>query len=289
MGSRASVGTSADIKAGVRISRVHSGYFSNARNAELFCKIGIDPILTNLPKKITVFDFGGGEGFLTKRVKEHLASKGYDVNASVLDANAVYLKIAKSAGLQTILSSIQDSKVSSADLIIARAVIHYNSAERQQAVFNKIFESLKKGGYFVHQVSSGSKENCCLRSDILNIKSLGRAAARSEYNWLSEEDCLSMAKKAGFKENFVAGYALANSWSPREQWDRFNKKATDEAKSAGNRTLLDRIEWRKAAYLKEANRLVEEYAAKHGINGIKKTGEHAYRIEYTYPIFICRK
>ncbi len=221
---QASIGTSADMKAGVQISKVHGGYFSNEKNAEAFCKIGIDKILPNLPKKLILVDFGGGEGFLTKYVKNYLIARGYKVDASVLDANTQYLEIAKSVGLSIIQSSIQDSKIKNVDLGIARAVVHYNSKEKQQELFNKIFESLKEGGYFVHQLSSGSEENCKLRSDIVNIKSLGRAVAGFKYKWLSEKDCLSRMKKAGFKENFVVGYAPTNSWGPQEQWDRFNKK-----------------------------------------------------------------
>lgn len=288
---QASIGTSADMRAGVQISKVHGGYFSNEKNAEAFCKVGIDKIIKNLPKKLTLIDFGGGEGFLTNSVKKYLTLKGYDVDAAVLDANTQYLEIAKSAGLKTIQSSIQDSKIKGADLGIARALIHYNSAEKQQGIFNKIFESLKQGGYFVHQLSSGSKENCELRSNIVNIKSLGRAVAGFKYKWLSEEECLSMMKKAGFKENAVVGYASPNSWGPQEQWDRFNKKATDEAKASGDKKLLEEIEKKKSIYLKEANSLIERYLAKYGNKDkdINKIDDNTYLIEYTYPILISRK
>lgn len=285
----ASIGTSADMRAGVQISKVHGGYFSNEKNAEAFCKVGIDKILKNLPKKLTLIDFGGGEGFLTNHVKKYLASKEYVVDAAVLDANIQYLEIAKSTGLKTIQSSIQDSKIQNADLIIARALIHYNSAEKQQEIFNKIFQSLKKGSYFVHQLSSGSKENCELRSNIVNIPSLGRAVNNFHYKWLSEKECLAMMKTAGFKENEVIGYAPANSWGPQEQWDRFNKKITDEAIASGNKILLKEIEQKKIIYLNEANDLIRVYLTKYKNKDIKKIDDRTYLIEYTYPIIISRK
>jgi hypothetical protein len=288
---QASVGTSADMAAGVKISQVYGGYFSDAKNAETFCEIGIKEILPNLPKKITLIDFGGGEGFLTKHVRDYLISKGYEVEASVLDANFQYIEIAKSEGLSVILSSIQDSNVKNTDLIIARAVIHYNPAEMQQSIFNKIFDALKNGGYFIHQLTSGSKENCKLRSDLVNIKSLHRAADDFKYKWISEKECIRMLKKAGFKENFVAGYAKANAWGPQEQWERFNKNRTDEAKLSGDKILLEKIEKEKEIYLTEANNLVKKYLAKYKNrdNDIKKIDEVTYLVEYPYPIIISRK
>lgn len=143
----ASVGTTADIKSGVQISKVHSGYFSNKKNAEAFCEVGIKPILSKLPKLIKIVDIGGGEGFLTNHVEKYLTKRGFQVNAYVLDANKYYLEKAKSHGLKTILSSIQNSNVKDADLIIARAFIHYNSKNNQQKLLDKIFSSLKIGGF----------------------------------------------------------------------------------------------------------------------------------------------
>jgi len=286
---RASVGTSADMAAGVKIGQVYGGYFSNENNAEIFCKIGIEPIIKNLPKKLTLVDFGGGEGFLAKHVREYLISKTYQVDASVLDANDQYLEIAKSFGLSTICSSIQDSNLKDVNLIIARAVIHYNPAEKQQIIFNKIFESLTKSGYFVHQLTSGSEENCKLRSDIVNIKSLCRAAGDFKYKWISEKECFRMLKKAGFKENLVAGYAPSNAWGPQEQWERFNKKRTDEAKASDNKLLLKKIEKEKNIYLNEANNLIIKYIAKYGDKDIKKIDDNNYLVEYPYPIIISRR
>jgi len=281
----ASVGTTADIKSGVQISKVHSGYFSSEKNAEAFCEVGIKPILSKLPKQIKLVDIGGGEGFLTKHVEKYLTKNGFQVDAYVLDANKYYLEKAKSCGLKTILSSIQNSNITDADLIIARAFIHYNSKNNQQKLMNKIFSSLKTGGFFVHQMSSGSKENCKIRSDIVNLKSLGRAVANQQYNWISENECLEMMNKAGFKENIVAGYAPNNSWSPQEQWERFNKKRFDEAKESHVKTLLKK----RITFLSQANNFIEKYITKYKNKDIKKLDESTYLIEYTYPILIGRK
>ncbi len=281
----ASAGTIADIESGVQISKVHGKYFSNRKNAEIFCKIGIKPITQKLPKRIKLVDMGGGEGFLTNYVKKYLVENGFKVDAYVLDANKYYLNKAKSHELKTILSSIQDSNIKDADLIIARVFIHYNSKKNQQKLMNKIFSSLKIGGFFVHQMSSGSKENCKLRSDLVNLRSLKRAAPNQQYNWLSENECLEIMKKSGFKNNIIAGYAPENSWSPQEVWDRFNKKRFDKTKENHIKNLLEK---NKTIFLSQANKLIEKYMSKYKNKNIK-IDESTYLIECAYPILIGRK
>ena len=283
-------GTRADIAAGVEISKVHGGYFSSKKNVEEFIRIGIEPIEKNLPKELVYLDYGGGEGILSEEVSNHLISKGHKVKAIVVDANPKYLEVAKGRGLFTELSNIQESKIKSANLITMRAVIHYNNQENQQGIFNKVFQTLTKGGYLVNQVSSGSKENCELRSAIVNIPSLGRAVSNEVYRWTSESDCIEMLKKAGFKENVLAGYAPKNDWSPEEQWDRFNKNKTEKARENKDEKELKDIKEKMEKYLKEANKLIESYTEKFSnsnLGVIKK--DETYTINYTYPIIISRK
>jgi len=287
----ASVGTTADIQSGVEISKVHRGYFSSKKNADAFCEIGIKPTLPDLPKQIKLIDLGSGEGFLTKTVENYLKSRGYAVDAYALDANARFLEKANSAGLKTIHSSIQDSNAENADLIIARAFIHYNSQAEQQKLFDKIFQSLKPGGYFVHQMSSGSKENCELRSNVVNLRSIGRAAANQKYHWLSEEACIKMMLNAGFQETVVSGYAPVNAWTLQEQWDRFNKKKIEEATETGDEFSLQKIESNRQKYLAAANRLIQNYLEKYKNKDqdVKKVAEDTYLIKYAYPILISKK
>ncbi len=284
---QASVGTTADIGSGVEISKVHGGYFSNLQNAEAFCEIGIAPILSKLPKKVKLFDFGGGEGFLTKVVQDFLTSHGHIVDSCVLDANAKYLKKAKELGFKTVLTSIQDSQVRDADLILARALIHYNSPEKQQPIFEKIYSSLKEGGFFVHQNSSGSVENCKLRSDIVNLPFLGRSASGKNYHWLSEEACIALMERAGFSTTSVVGYAPKNSWSPLEQWNRFNKKKAEEAQDSAT---LEQIERKKNLFLTKAEELIKNYLMKYNNKDadIEKKGTTSL-IWYQYPILLSEK
>lgn len=283
-------GTRADLVAGVDISKVHGGYFSSNKNIKEFINLGIKPIEKYLPKKVLHLDYGGGQGHLGKGVKDYLISKGFKVKTIVVDANSEFLKQSKEKGLRGELCNVQDSKLKDVDLITMRAVIHYNNPENQQGIFNKVFSSLKKGGFLVHQMSSGSKENCELRSAIVNISSLGRAVGKEHYRWISEEQCIDMLKKAGFSENNVFDYAPSNSWGPEEQWDRFNKKKTIQAKEINNFEELKLLESRRKNYLREANKLIENYLKKFSnsnLGVIKK--KDSFLINYTYPILVSRK
>jgi hypothetical protein len=91
----------------------------------------------------------------------------------------------------------------------------------------------------------------------------------------------------GFSETVQVGYAKANSWSPEEQWNRFNQSLTKRAREDNNLVGLTEIEKRKALYLSKANELIEEYATKYGKEylGIKQD----LNIEYSYPIIVSRK
>lgn len=280
------VGTQADTVAKVDISKVHGGYFSDPKNVEGFIEIGIKPLVSNLPKKIKYIDFGGGQGHLAYSVEHFLKENGKEVETIVVDANKDYISAAQEKGLITQLTNLEDVSFSEADLITMRAVLHYNVQEKQVLIIKNIFNSLKKDGYLVHQNSSGNKENCELRSVLVNIPELGRAGA-GNYHWISEEECLSLTKEIGFSETVQVGYARANSWNPEEQWDRFNQNITKKAQEDGNVFELKEIEKRKGIYLKKANKLIEEYAAKYGKEylGIQKD----LNIEYSYPIIVSRK
>ena len=155
-----------------------------------------------------------------------------------------------------------------------------------------IYNSLKKGGYLIHQNSSGNKENCELRSALVNIPELGRAGAGS-YHWVSEEEYLSLAEKAGFSKTVQVGYAQANSWGPEDQWDRFNSEMTRVALDKKDQEALFEIETRKKSYLEKANKLIKEYSDKYGkdylqIKEVSK-GKILIGIGYSYPIIVSRK
>ena len=285
-----SIGTNADTLAKVDISKVHGGYFADPKNIEKFIELGITPIIKDFPENINYVDFGGGQGHLTLLVKEFLESKGYKVTATVADANDGYLLKAKEKHLETKLCNLEDCSLSNLDLVTMRAVLHYNTPENQVLILKNLFNSLKTDGYLVHQNSSGNKENCELRSALVNIAELGRAGA-GNYHWVSEIEYQSLVAKAGFSKTTNVGYAKSNAWGPDEQWDRFNNEITKIASEEGDNRKLLEIKSRKDIYIKKAYKMIEEYSNKYGKEylGIKNVTGGRVMIEYTYPIIVSRK
>ena len=212
------------------------------------------------------------------------------LNLIVADANESYLEVARQKGLGIKLCNLEDNNFPNLDLVTMRAVLHYNTPPNQKLILKNIFNSLKAGGYLVHQNSSGNKENCELRSALVNIPELGRAGA-GNYHWVSEEEYLSLTKEVGFSNTITAGYAKANFWGPDEQWDRFNSEITKKALENNDENTLLEIEMRKKAYLEKAYKLIEEYSNKYRKEylGIKDAGNNKVIIEYLYPIVVSRK
>ncbi len=283
------VGTLADKNARVDISKVHGGYFSDPVNLEAFVSLAIQPIESTLPKQLTLVDFGGGHGDLAEYVKNYLTQKGFVVQASVVDANDEYLKVVRTKGLDGTLSNLQDVNLKDVDLILMRAVLHYNPSSVQVEIINNVYTCLKKGGYFINQDSSGKKENCELRSALINLPELEMTG--SGKRWSSEDENMSMLQNAGFTNTVLAGYAAPNSWTPEEQWERFNGFRQSEAARLGDTQKVIELESKQKAFLERATEVIEEYIQKYGKDaiGVKERGDGGYVITYQYPITVSRK
>lgn len=285
-----SIGTNADSEAKVDISKVHGGYFSDPKNTKIFNELGIAPLLKDLPDIVKYVDFGGGQGYLTTSVKQYIEGAGKKVDAIVADANQEYLNIAAKSGLATRLCNLEDADFSGLDLVTMRAVLHYNSPSNQLSILKNISKSLKDGGYLVHQNSSGNKENCALRSAIVNIPELGRVGT-GNYHWVCEDEYIDSIKRVGFASTISAGYAPTNSWGPDEPWDRFNSEKMKTALANGDKGFLSSLESRKKIYLEKAYNLIQEYGDKYDREyvGINELPNGKIVIKYLYPITISRK
>jgi len=284
-----SAGSRADMKAHVNIAKVHGGYFSNLKAAQTFVDQGIKSIINKLPRKIKLADYGGGQGFLTKVVANFLRSKGHTVDTFVVDANPGYLSVAKREGLQVHQCNLENCDFKEADLIIMRAVNHYNPIDKQIDLLKNARQALKNGCFLISQVSSGSEANCELRSMIVNLKSLGQAAAETSYHWTSIKEYSTLLKKAGFKNIKLVGYALDCQWTTEEQWDRFHKK--EKAAAKGDAKKLAGIHRRRIIFINEAYAIIDEFESKYGCKELglafKDNGEAI--IKYKYPIIISQK
>lgn len=284
------VGSQADVSAGVNIEQVFGGYFGSQTNAEAFCKIGISPIEHNLPPDALYADFGGGQGMLAQSVRAYLEEKGHRTQTTVVDGNQGYLESAHQRGLQTLLCNLETFALGLQDLITMRAVLHYNKPQEQTTILRNIYNTLHTGGYFVHQVSSGSEENSRLRSSIVNLSSLGRAG-HGDYHWTSVDETIALHRKAGFSETALGGYAPPCSWSPEEQWERFNGKSFTEAILGDDGVALEALRLRKTRYLSEARKVIEKYLREFGSEktGIEKKTDGTFTLHYQYPIITSRK
>ena len=284
------IGSRADIKAGVDISKVNGGYFSSPKNNKSLLKIGVAAIEKKLPKIVKYADFGGGQGLLARPVVDFLKTKAHTVRGVVVDGNENYLAEAKKKGLAVALCNLESCPISNLDLLTMRAVIHYNTPPKQRKILRNVFSSLKVGGYFVHQVSSGSVANCTLRAAIVNLPELGRGGA-GKYHWTSVDEALQLHEDAGFSDTYIAGYAPSASWGPEEQWERFNKKLIDDATREQNQKKLQKILHRREKYFTAANAVIKKFLKKYGAKetGIEQKSNGNFTIHYPYPIIISRK
>ncbi len=282
-------GTSADKKAAVDIDKIHRGYFSCQENADDFYNIGVKPIEKELPHKLCYVDFGGGKGLLAERVENNLKTDNHDVETIIIDANDKFLQIAEEKGLKVVQSSIENSNLSEIDLATMRAVNHYNNLEQQQKIIDKVFKSLKSGGYLISQISTGSDENCTLRSAIVNLPSLGRSGS-GNYYWTTEEEYILMLEKAGFSDIKIVGYAPPCYWSPEEQWDRFNSLRTNQAVVSVDNDLISKIENDRIVFMEQSKQLIENYLKHDNKNRLDiEIKDGSYIINYKYAIISSRK
>lgn len=288
-----SIGSRADLKAGVDISKVFGGYFSNLEAAQAFVDIGIKNIERELPQNIKLADFGGGQGFLTNVVSNYLIQKGHNINAFVIDSNPLFLEEVKrnNPELNIYQCNLENCNFENTDIITMRAVNHYNPPNKQLEILKSSLLSLKEKGFLISQISSGSKENCELRSAIVNLPSLERGAKGENYHWTSIEEYISFLEKTGFGNINVAGYAPDCKWSPEEQWDRFHAKETTEAQNLNNITKLEIINKNRERFLSDSYDLIRTYISKHGeiCLGINFDQNGIATINYKYPIIISQK
>ncbi len=286
-----SVGTQSDLKADVDIAKVFGGYFSNYEVAQSFVETGVKDIEKDLPENVKLADYGGGQGFLTKNVADWLKSQGHNVDAYVIDGNPKFLQIAQKEGLKGYQCNLENCDFKDADLLIMRAVNHYNSPEQQLEILKSALKSLKEEGFLISQISSGSKENCRLRSEIVNLKSLGRATEGGNYYWTSIDEYKELLKDAGFENSTVVGQAPDCTWTPEEQWERFNEKGMKDSMEKNDTKKITEINKKREVFIKEAYEIIKRYINKFGkdVIDVSFNENNQAVIRYKYPIIRSQK
>jgi hypothetical protein len=284
-------GVMSDINADVLISKVHGGYFSSLERVNEFIELFMGEIGNQLPEKIEYADFGAGEGLLGQKVTEFLKQLGHEVHAYLIDGNPKYIEICKKTGFSCSLASLENYRADKPlNIISMRAVLHYNQLAEQEDILKNILSNLVGGGFFINQLSSGTEENCRLRTELVANLPLIYGNDGKNYHWTSIDEYFQLAQKAGFSETKLVGCAKPNAWSPEEQWERMNGSLLKKAQEENNHKLLEALSEHRKVYLQKANALIERYIEKYGIEKIgveKKNG--LYIINYQYPVFVSKK
>ena len=281
----------ADMMAGVDISKVQSGYFSDQENIEAFIEIGIARVAADLPNRIRFADFGGGTGVLTTQVSIHLATHGHKIHSIVVDANDQFLEQARGSCSEAVLADLETCQIKHCDLITMRAVNHYNPLVKQQKILNNVYRSMSPGAFLVSQISSGSTENCCLRSEVSNLMSLGRSTCSDGFHWTTVDDYLDLLRAAGFANSACVGEAPGSVWRAEDLWNRFNLNATRQAELVEDGDAQAALSRRRETFFRESQQLFQTYDENYSqdITGLNTDDNGEYIIHFKYPVIISRK
>jgi SAM-dependent methyltransferase len=284
-------GTTKDLQNNVKMSQVLGGYFGDTKIAESFIEIGILPIQHELPKKIRIADFGGGEGLLLAIVRDYLIAQGFTVEAIVVDSNPEFIKECEKKNLQVELSDLRDCQLEGLDLVIMRAVLHYNALHNQVKILNAVKKSLAPSGKLVAQILTGSEINCQLRKEIISLTSLGEEIYNGYYISQHFEDLEHMLQDIGFDTVKKMGAAPCLRWSLENQWIRFNDPLINP-KSSSPEIYQDNLMMKKFYLFKEqVNTIIEDYTERYGRDqlNIDFTDNLNPIIQNDYLIYCCSK
>jgi SAM-dependent methyltransferase len=284
-------GTTKDLQNNVKMSQVLGGYFGDASIAKSFIEIGILPIQHELPQKIRIADFGGGEGLLLAIVRDYLIAQGFTVEAIVVDSNPEFIKECEKKNLQVELSDLRDCQLEGLDLVIMRAVLHYNALHNQVKILNAVKKSLAPSGKLVAQILTGSEINCRLRKEIISLTSLGEEIYNGYYISQHFEDLDYMLQNIGFDTVKKMGAAPCLRWSLENQWIRFNGPLINP-KSSSPEIYQDNLMMKKFYLFKEqVNTIIEDYTERYGRDqlNIDFTDNLNPIIQNDYLIYCCSK
>jgi hypothetical protein len=270
------------------MSQVLGGYFGDLNIARIFIEVGIRPILGDLPKKIRVADVGGGQGLLVTTVRDYLVDEGFEVEAYVVDSNPDFIKECERKNLKVSLADIRDCPLKDIELVIMRAVLHYNSVAHQYEILQAIKKLLSPSGKLVAQLLTGSTINCNLRKEIISLSSLGEGILNGYYNSQDFEDLSLMLNAIGFHSVSFMGPAPHLRWTLEQQWMRLNGPitspfVTEEVKN--NPAQFERFQ----LFKREVKAIINRYVDEFGIDSLNVDFANKENpvIQNDYQIFCC--
>jgi SAM-dependent methyltransferase len=184
-------------------------------------------------KKITILDFGGGDGTLISIIKSQLG-KYYNVDAFNMDLNDESLQICKNNNpeikiIKNNLLNIYEKDF--ADVILCRFVMQYQSKEEQRKIISNAQNSLKKGGlFFVLWPSHPNKKYINeLESEIVHvITGKDKEVAKKSRHFPSKKEMENEIEVAGLKvilsdDTSLKQYYTVEGWDDRFHLDTGQK------------------------------------------------------------------
>jgi hypothetical protein len=283
-------GTVRDLREGTDLL-TENPFFASEASAAHFIASSVDVIRDDLAPDIRYADFGGGQGSLTRSVRDHLLAKGFSVNATVVDSNKRYLQQAAEQGLEAVLANLESCDIPAQQLITMRLVNHYNNVDGQCAILRNAKRALAEHGFLISQIET-TTEICC---DLWN-----RVAAMADINfgdsrchWVSERAYLAMLRDAGFKD-ISAPSATASFDTPVDLllnvgWRRSNGVALRDAVAVDSTAEILAEQSRRRRFMREAHALLYSFLLENGNDaaGLRIEGSRIL-LKTHYPIFICR-
>lgn len=211
---------------------------------------------------------------------------------TVVDANPDYLNKAQQKNLDTIEANLLEYyDIEKYDLIIQRAVLHYNEdTEKQKKLLENIKKSLKEDGFFISQLSTGSKENCNMRNEIVNQAGLLPTGGRRTHLWISSEEYTDLLSQVGFENNKIAGFAKSGSWTVAKMWNRFNNNIEKEVFYKNDVDEVAGYNKRKNSFFSNSIKIINKYLDTSDKETLMiEQKDKDFTISYQYPIFVSSK
>jgi len=205
--------------------------------------------------RLTIVDFGGGDGILLHTIKQQLEENNFKVIAINLDLNKDNLKLCKKKYPEVIAKKwdiLRQYKKDFADIIVSRFVLQYQNTPGQLELIKNANFSLKKSGLFLLMWvgnKNGKKFNAIMAKITGIIMNIAYRKALQTRNFPSKYSTKKLMASAGFKKITAVkvdarGFLSANAWAERfnlnnKESNELKKKFYSYSKSNNLMTTID--------------------------------------------------
>ena len=182
----------------------------------------------NNKKELTIIDYGGGDGTLISIVKKHLEKESYKIKAINLDLNSDSLRICRSENeeIEVIEQNLLEPfNKYSADIVLCRFVVQYQSKEEQVKLIENIYNSLNKDGLLLLFWPGHPNQEYLnsLESEIVHIiTGKDKEIAKNSRHFPTKEEMEKLILNNEFNIIFENGKGLEHFYTAEGWNERFN-------------------------------------------------------------------